>query len=47
MAIQTQVNGTVGKGFERVRDAFAANASRTRSKPLPTVPFTCVWIAMG
>jgi CubicO group peptidase (beta-lactamase class C family) len=25
MAIQTQVNGTVGKGFERVRDAFAAN----------------------
>ncbi len=25
MAIQTQVNGTVAKGFERVRDAFAAN----------------------
>src|SRR5437764_12952584 len=25
MAIQTHVNGTVGKGFERVRDTFAAN----------------------
>ena len=25
MAIQTQVNGTVDRGFEKVRDAFAAN----------------------